>query len=656
MTFDPNQLRNPVMRFFFLPSDPICLGLMRVLIGLVTLYTHVAYSVELTDTVGPNAWWDQQAANAHRKTAPYWVGPDDWRVPQIPIYLDGEPARRRTIIEFLQSLPEDPSERRKAFALIRRLNDLATQYNLNPKDHEDQVRNVMSGPVQTASLMLARVKLGDLKEKEKLERAKEYLAFDSKTIQLYSAPPPLTFDDRRNVLFFSQLPPQERLQVWSEIFDFAMILPDYVEPRPENENFFGVRNSYIIAWLGLSMPGESRRGAYQFLVGERVDHEGRNISLPNDGDERFRWLLNYHVWGSDSRQSYSTGIPNFSIYFHLEDKNSIRFAHALVLVVLLLFTLGVWTRVTSVLAFLCTLFYIHRGQWYLFGQDTMQTIAMFYLAIGPCGAALSIDRLWARFRAARAIHKAGEQKVAWAENVLAGAPRSWLANLATRLIQIHYGMMYLSAGMAKLKGNSWWNHESGWMSMVNPEFGMVHFKAYQALLQFLADNRFAGGLVIGAVSMFTLALELGFITLVWTRLRWVVITASTLLHLGIGPFMGLPVFGMYMFCMLLAFFPAALVRSRVSWNVGEGEKFKLTYNPNSSTSLRVANLIRMFDITQQVTFEKGYKTTFSQNQSAQVEGKEVFKLALTKLVLTASVPGLAAVVGGVFSPFTKVEA
>jgi hypothetical protein len=655
MTFDPKNLRNPVMRFFFLPSDPICLGLMRILIGLVALYTHAAYSVELLDTVGPKAWWDHQAANAQRRTAPYWVAPNDWRVPQIPIYLEGEPERRVAIMQFLRNLPEDPAERRKAFALLKRLTELGTQFNLSLKDHEDQVRNFISGPVQTASLMVARAKLGDEKEKERLERAKEYLAFDSKQLQLYSAPPPLTWDDRRGVtLFISFLPPEERLKVWQEILDFSAVLPDALSPSDDPKSF-GLRNSYVIAWLGLSMPGDNRRGAYQFLVGERVDHEGRNISLPNDLAERESWLMNYHVWGTDYRQAYHIGIPNFSIYFHLEDANSIRLAHALVLLVLVLFTLGVWTRVTSVLAFLGTLFYIHRGQWYLFGQDTMQTIALFYLAIGPSGAALSIDRLYARFRAARALHRAGDQKVPWAEAILAGPPKTWLANLTLRLLQIHYCLMYLSAGMAKLKGNAWWNHEAGWMSIASPEFGMVHFKAYESILHFLADHRMLGSAVAGGISIFTLALELGFIFLAWTKLRWLVVTGSILLHLGIGPFMGLHVFGMHMFCLLLCFFPAALVRSRVSWPVGSGEKFKLTFNPNSPSSLRIANLVRMFDIAQQVTFEKGTRTAYSLNQAVQIEGPSAFKTALDKLVLTSALPGLSRFVHLVFSPFIKAK-
>ena len=62
--------------------------------------------------------------------------------------------------------------------------------------------------------------------------------------------------------------------------------------------------------------------------------------------------------------------------------------HVVCLVIFALFTVGLWTRVTSVLAWAASLNYIHRGEMILFGQDTMQTILITYLMIGPSGAAL----------------------------------------------------------------------------------------------------------------------------------------------------------------------------------------------------------------------------------------------------------------------------
>src|SRR6201999_2310206 len=76
--------------------------------------------------------------------------------------------------------------------------------------------------------------------------------------------------------------------------------------------------------------------------------------------------------------------------------------HALGLAVIVLFTLGVCTRVTGVLTWGAVVGYIHRRNQILFGMATMMTILLIYLVIGNSGAAMSVDRLVARYRAARA--------------------------------------------------------------------------------------------------------------------------------------------------------------------------------------------------------------------------------------------------------------
>ena len=50
--------------------------------------------------------------------------------------------------------------------------------------------------------------------------------------------------------------------------------------------------------------------------------------------------------------------------------------HVGVLILILLFTLGLFTRVTSVLVWLAAVRYIHRTQQVLFGMDTMMNILL----------------------------------------------------------------------------------------------------------------------------------------------------------------------------------------------------------------------------------------------------------------------------------------
>src|SRR5205814_4524683 len=96
------------------------------------------------------------------------------------------------------------------------------------------------------------------------------------------------------------------------------------------------------------------------------------------------------------------GNPTFSIWFHVTDPVGMAVAHGVILVIIFLFAVGFCTRVTSVLTWLAAVGYIHRTQQVLFGMDTMMNILLFYLMIGNSGAAMSIDRLIARYRAARA--------------------------------------------------------------------------------------------------------------------------------------------------------------------------------------------------------------------------------------------------------------
>ena len=54
---------------------------------------------------------------------------------------------------------------------------------------------------------------------------------------------------------------------------------------------------------------------------------------------------------------------------------------------------------------------------------------------------------------------------------------------------------------------------------------------------------------------------------------------SVLLHLGIGIIMGLTVFGLYMFTMVLCYFPARLIREpRVRYALAAGRKMTLHYD------------------------------------------------------------------------------
>mgnify|MGYP006261706513 FL=1 len=95
--------------------------------------------------------------------------------------------------------------------------------------------------------------------------------------------------------------------------------------------------------------------------------------------------------------------------------------------IFLSFMVGFKTRWTGILSFLITVAYINRTVHGLFGLDQINGFLAFYLAIGPSGAAYSVDR-WLKSRKSN-THLVIQKSVG--------------ANVSTRLIQLHMCIVYL---------------------------------------------------------------------------------------------------------------------------------------------------------------------------------------------------------------------
>jgi hypothetical protein len=160
-----------------------------------------------------------------------------------------------------------------------------------------------------------------------------------------------------------------------------------------------------------------------------------------------------------------------------------------------------------------------------------------YLAVGPSGDAFSLDRWLKRRNADEPL----------------SVPRSWTANLAIRLIQIHMCIIYLFAGMAKLTGLAWWDGTALWMAFGNME--------YQSMdMTWIANHP----ILINVMTHVTLFWEISYWALVWSRLtRPVVLLLAIPLHLGIAICLGMITFGLIMLVGNMAFLPPDFVRGLV---------------------------------------------------------------------------------------------
>ena len=198
-------------------------------------------------------------------------------------------------------------------------------------------------------------------------------------------------------------------------------------------------------------------------------------------------------------------ITRFSYFDSIETPGSLRAAHYAGLVVVGLFTIGFFTRVTSILSLVVLLSYLHRAPMLVSEAEPVLAMLMLYLCIGPSGACFSVDA-WLR-RKAQPTDPTAEPP----------APaKSTLATIATRLIQIHLAAIFVASGLAMLSTQTWWAGDAVWWIIARPRSSgfwltrslsrmplvfqfLTHvIVAYHLLFPLLVWNRLARPLVLAA--------------------------------------------------------------------------------------------------------------------------------------------------------------
>ena len=511
------------------------------------------------------------------------------------------------VFDFLKHLPLKISERREVIRYldfnIKKLDEAITGKELDEREKHIAEANFL------ASLefhLKSACNDDQAPNRDEMAAGMAQVNFDRRKLPVTTMPD-----------YFQQLSASERAALWSQCQELLRFMP------ATDANFI-----FVLDWLR-SMGLEDRKDLMTYLN-----------KLP-EGEEGLKTLVYFEYWRVDPRDALVRGRTTFSLWFHISDPATLWTCHVLILFVIVLFTLGFATRVTSVMTWLAALFYIHRNNSILFGMDTMMNVLLFYLMIGPSGAALSIDRLIARYRAARAIFKAGHQPVPWADAVLAGPRPSAMANFTIRLIQIHFCFIYMASGLAKLKGWMWWNTTATWYTIANPEFTPLYYRVYESLLRTLATSKVLLLIVFGMMSYFTLFVEISLPFLVWTRVRPYIVCLAIFLHSGIAWIMGLTCFGLLMMAFLLSYIPAAVIRERLTWTPGTGRKLTLRYNSHNPRHGRVVAFLRAFDLAGQIAFHDDSSKKSDDDLAVQLvddshrvaTGDEIISSSMRKLLL-----------------------
>jgi predicted DCC family thiol-disulfide oxidoreductase YuxK len=233
-------------------------------------------------------------------------------------------------------------------------------------------------------------------------------------------------------------------------------------------------------------------------------------------------------------------------------------------VILGLFTIGVFSRVTGLLSWVIIVSTARRIPMALFGFDQVLSAVLFYLAVtGASGQAVSLDRFWRRWRQAR--HSALSRPPSGrgssglpgrvSLNEPGAPPKTIPANLALRLIQLHLLVIYGMAALAKLQGPSWWTGTALWRTMATGEFARLNFAPLAAW-----------PLSINLLTHLSLALELLYPVLIWVGiLRPILLASVVILHTGIAVINpGLSEFALIMIAANLVFVSGGWLRELVT--------------------------------------------------------------------------------------------
>jgi len=235
---------------------------------------------------------------------------------------------------------------------------------------------------------------------------------------------------------------------------------------------------------------------------------------------------------------------SFSYLYWLDTPGRLWAGHLAGLAVLALFTLGLFTRVTSILSVVVVLSYFHRSFVVTSEMEPVLTFVMLYLCLGPSGAYLSLDRVLARRKATAAESAATAVPVA-------KSSLSWSATVATRLIQVHLTIVYVMMLLAQLNETAWWDGTAMWWLIGRRESTVTDLTWLHA--HPWAVNAWTHGFVL---------FEAAFIPLAWNRLTAPLVIAASLPAWGsLAIVTGLVPLAVIMVTAGLAFIPATGMRT-----------------------------------------------------------------------------------------------
>ncbi|MFZ4507088.1 MAG: HTTM domain-containing protein [Fimbriimonas sp.] len=233
--------------------------------------------------------------------------------------------------------------------------------------------------------------------------------------------------------------------------------------------------------------------------------------------------VNAIYFGEESTPLGSILIPRINVFANIVDPRIGFAVFLLIVVAAILTTIGLWTRVSSALLAIGVISLSQRCGPILHGGDTVMRIMLIYIAVGPSGAALSVDRWLAAKK---------------------GKPAVRISMWPLRLIAFNTALVYFTTTWLKLYGNTWRNGTATWYPARLHEFDRFPVPGFV--------NEFP---MVTLTTYGTITVEFLLGTLVFVKpLRKYILGAGLLMHAYIEYSMNIPLFAFMMCACYICFY------------------------------------------------------------------------------------------------------
>jgi hypothetical protein len=235
-------------------------------------------------------------------------------------------------------------------------------------------------------------------------------------------------------------------------------------------------------------------------------------------------------------QGYYGDMNRINVFHNVTDANVSLAIYVGIMIASLMTCLGLFTRVSSILMAIGVVSLHHRNGLILHGGDTIMRQFALLIAIAPSGAAVSLDRYFARKRGAPAIP---EEVSLWPQ----------------RMMAIQVAIVYYTTVWHKWAGSYWRDGTANWYPMHLNEFDRFYVPPFMASEWFIKLTTYG-----------TLILEVGLATLVFVKpfRRWIVL-GGVLLHLFIEYSMNIPLFAFLMMSSYVSFYEGGELANCWDW-------------------------------------------------------------------------------------------